>query len=164
MLIVHPNSSCDVCLEHYGNGSKSPHSISCGHVFCLRLVLHLTRSVPLLILPSSFFSCLESITTGICPLCRDRYHPLDTRRLHIDIDAQGMADSLDETSIEARRLQNSIARIVKDGSSESHLRALIEECSTFLKTQTRGQVSIYPNATFFRSVLKPVVTARGLAS
>jgi hypothetical protein len=109
--------------------------------------------------------CLESIGTGVCPLCRDRFHPRDTRRLHIDIDAQGTPDSLKaaasvESSTEARKLQDSIARIVKDGSSENHLRALIEECSTFLKTQNRGHVSVLPTAICLRRLIRHLHSTR----
>jgi len=111
------------------------------------------------------YRCLESIGTGVCPLCRDRFHPRDTRRLHIDIDAQGTPDSLKaaasvESSTEARKLQDSIARIVKDGSSENHLRALIEECSTFLKTQNRSHVSILQTAICSRRLIRYLHSTR----
>ena len=147
MLVVHPNSSCDVCLEPYGAGIKSPHSISCGHVFCLGYVVS-TRFFDRehFELPSSLLRCLEAITSGACPLCREHFHPMETRRLHIDLDCQqsgatpSLTQSAADSNSEARRLQDSIARIVKDGSSEAHLRALIEQCSAFLKTQDRGQV------------------------
>ena len=43
MLIAHPTSSCDVCLERYAWDAPAtdtqvarPHVISCGHVFCHR--------------------------------------------------------------------------------------------------------------------------------
>jgi hypothetical protein len=69
---------------------------------------------------------------------------MDTRRLHIDLDCHSVAPAPKplegESFQEARRLQDSIARIVKDGSSEPHLRALIEECAAFLKAQDRSQV------------------------
>ena len=34
MLVVGPDSTCDVCLESYTNGANVPHAITCGHVFC----------------------------------------------------------------------------------------------------------------------------------
>lgn len=34
MLVLGPNSTCDVCLECYTTGANVPHAISCGHVFC----------------------------------------------------------------------------------------------------------------------------------
>ena len=33
MLVLHPNSRCDVCLEGY-HGPRDPIAISCGHIFC----------------------------------------------------------------------------------------------------------------------------------
>ncbi|KAG1720175.1 hypothetical protein EDB19DRAFT_1778535, partial [Suillus lakei] len=37
MLVVHPASCCDVCLDPYSISSEptnSPHAITCGHIFC----------------------------------------------------------------------------------------------------------------------------------
>jgi hypothetical protein len=41
MLIVHPSSSCDVCLDAYDWDipTQMPHAIPCGHIFCKTLVL-----------------------------------------------------------------------------------------------------------------------------
>ena len=42
MLVVHPASLCDVCLDPYNISSEpanSPHVIACGHIFCLTCVL-----------------------------------------------------------------------------------------------------------------------------
>ena len=33
MLIVAPNSTCDVCMEDYTDGAGDPHAIPCGHIF-----------------------------------------------------------------------------------------------------------------------------------
>ncbi|KAG1813680.1 uncharacterized protein BJ212DRAFT_1366533 [Suillus subaureus] len=41
MLVVHPASCCDVCLDLYSISSEpanSPHAIACGHIFCLTCV------------------------------------------------------------------------------------------------------------------------------
>ena len=40
MLLVHPSSQCDVCLDPYTwvTPAKSPHAIQCGHVFCYKCV------------------------------------------------------------------------------------------------------------------------------
>jgi hypothetical protein len=41
MLVVHPASCCDVCLDPYSISSElasSPHAIACGHIFCLTCV------------------------------------------------------------------------------------------------------------------------------
>ena len=53
MLILHPNSTCDVCLDNYSNSAQSPHAIACGHVFCNRYRtmiisrIHSLTSVPI---------------------------------------------------------------------------------------------------------------------
>ena len=38
MLVISPESSCDVCLEHFAldGHQRAPHAPRCGHVFCLR--------------------------------------------------------------------------------------------------------------------------------
>ena len=40
MLVINPESSCDICLEHFAldGQSRAPHAPRCGHVFCLRQV------------------------------------------------------------------------------------------------------------------------------
>lgn len=61
MLVIHPISACDVCLEEYTTGDddspppadreegqngvlplRMPHVIGCGHTFCLECVSLLT--------------------------------------------------------------------------------------------------------------------------
>ncbi|PFH48814.1 hypothetical protein AMATHDRAFT_64575 [Amanita thiersii Skay4041] len=66
MLVLHPSSRCDICLEAYTQDSpaRSPHAIPCGHVFC-RL-------------------CLLSIIPPNCPLCRKPYLPDRVKRLIVD--------------------------------------------------------------------------------
>lgn len=38
MLVINPESSCDICLEQFilDGQSRAPHAPRCGHVFCLR--------------------------------------------------------------------------------------------------------------------------------
>lgn len=40
MLVVHPSSQCDVCLDAYNwsTPAKAPHAIQCGHIFCYECV------------------------------------------------------------------------------------------------------------------------------
>ncbi|KAI0674285.1 hypothetical protein C8Q78DRAFT_955297, partial [Trametes maxima] len=66
MLLVHPSSQCDVCLDPYtwATPSKSPHAIQCGHVFCL--------------------DCLRSVHPTNCPLCRKGFNPERIKKLHVD--------------------------------------------------------------------------------
>ncbi|KZP34033.1 hypothetical protein FIBSPDRAFT_720330 [Athelia psychrophila] len=119
MLVVHANSTCDVCLESYSSGAHAPHSITCGHVFCA--------------------SCIESLSRPICPLCRTMFEESDVRKLHID----RSQSPRNPTAIahEARRYQQDITRIVKEGAPASELGALISRCHLWLKTQAPDQVT-----------------------
>ncbi|KAL6303765.1 hypothetical protein BKA93DRAFT_734462 [Sparassis latifolia] len=56
MLLIHPASTCDICLEPYDLASCSPYAVPCGHIFCL--------------------SCLDKLepeNRKRCPLCRTRF-------------------------------------------------------------------------------------------
>ncbi|KAI6004404.1 hypothetical protein F5J12DRAFT_722217 [Pisolithus orientalis] len=127
MLVVGPNSTCDVCLECYTNGVNIPHAINCGHVFCQK--------------------CLEHLVQNKCPLCRMRFDPKEVRRLHVDRDpnvkaivdddepAQSSPSSVPVADGEAQRLLNEIARIVKEGAKVNEIRRVIDESRTYYKSQ-----------------------------
>lgn len=112
-------------------GGNSPHSISCGHVFCQK--------------------CLDHLLRHICPLCRTRFSPQDVRRLHIDMQSPMITTaSIEEVpehpessspppDDEARTLQNDIARVVKEGAKLPELRRVIEKCRTYYKSQSADQ-------------------------
>jgi len=114
MLTLGPNSTCDVCLEHFGVDHKAPHSICCGHVFCL--------------------DCVRRISPAECPLCRTPYVPGKWRKLHVDMSALCHTG----TEKEARRLQEAFGEVTTLGSSEANSRQLINECRNFLQTQPRS--------------------------
>ncbi|KIM81259.1 hypothetical protein PILCRDRAFT_506117 [Piloderma croceum F 1598] len=77
------------------------------------------------------YSCIDSLSKPICPLCRTGFEGGDIRRLHID---RGQSPSRD-----AYRYQTDITRIVKQGAPASKLRALIDECHIWLKSQPHDQ-------------------------
>ncbi|KAG6331738.1 hypothetical protein ID866_7349 [Astraeus odoratus] len=125
MLVVGPNSTCDVCLECYTNGVNIPHAINCGHVFCQK--------------------CLEHLVQHKCPLCRTRFSPQEVRRLHVDRDPNVKAIVEEEPAQpapaapvedeEAQRLLNEIAQIVKQGAKLHEIRSVIDECRAYYKSQ-----------------------------
>ncbi|KAG2151584.1 uncharacterized protein EDB93DRAFT_263220 [Suillus bovinus] len=131
MLVLNKSSTCDVCMEGYMNGGNSPHSISCGHVFCEK--------------------CLDHLLRHICPLCRTRFSPQDVRKLHIDMQSPMITTaSIEEVpenpessspppDDEARSLLNDIARVVKEGAKLPELRRVIEKCRTYYKSQSADQ-------------------------
>ncbi|KAK0216838.1 hypothetical protein IW262DRAFT_1276481 [Armillaria fumosa] len=125
MLCLGSGSTCDVCLEPFGNDTKAPCSIECGHVFCL--------------------NCLNQITRLKCPLCRSRFEPQGFVKLHIDVDdvrssshSPERPPSTSPAELEARRLQEAIANIANEGSTEASLRQLIQDCKSFLAGQPRN--------------------------
>ncbi|KAF9223121.1 hypothetical protein BS17DRAFT_880769 [Gyrodon lividus] len=66
MLVVHPASLCDVCLDPYivsPEPTNSPHAIACGHIFCL--------------------TCLRNLSPSACPLCRKVFQPDRVKKLHV---------------------------------------------------------------------------------
>ncbi|KAI5994838.1 hypothetical protein EDD15DRAFT_2366358 [Pisolithus albus] len=66
MLVVHPASTCDICLDPYNITAepvKSPHAIACGHTFCL--------------------TCLRNLSPSACPLCRKTFRQDSVKKLHI---------------------------------------------------------------------------------
>jgi hypothetical protein len=65
MLVVHPASLCDVCLDPYiiSEPANSPHAIACGHIFCL--------------------TCLRNLSPSACPLCRKAFQPDRVKKLHV---------------------------------------------------------------------------------
>ncbi|KLO07556.1 hypothetical protein SCHPADRAFT_836520 [Schizopora paradoxa] len=96
MLVVHPSSTCDVCLEGYtGNAKLTPHAIACGHVFCL--------------------DCLHHLRQLKCPLCRSPFEDSSIRRIHVDSSDQGASTS-------ARVAVNPSSPILQSPESPSTLR------------------------------------------
>ncbi|KAL6303766.1 hypothetical protein BKA93DRAFT_734429 [Sparassis latifolia] len=127
MLVLHPSSTCDVCLEGYG-GRSFPNVISCGHSFCLR--------------------CLQSLTRQCCPLCRKAFAVSDVRRLHVDranSSSPLSPDSLDvtEESSQCRRFQDRITRIVFEGADNTDIDLFSKEADRWLRTQPSDEVYIY---------------------
>ncbi|KAJ7102117.1 hypothetical protein B0H15DRAFT_312598 [Mycena belliarum] len=64
-LVVHPSSTCDVCLESYATENDAhPHAIPCGHIFCR--------------------VCLVTVEPTNCPLCRKAFNRERIKKLHVD--------------------------------------------------------------------------------
>lgn len=147
MLSLGSGSVCDVCLEPFGRNQKAPCSIQCGHVFCVEcvhsLIDHGTAAHSILL----SYSCLNHIARPTCPLCRVHFEARSVIKLHIDVDSARSSPSSASQAIptgaaeqEARRLQEAIASVANEGTTEPRLRQLIAECKTFLSSQPRHLV------------------------
>ncbi|KAJ3539860.1 hypothetical protein NMY22_g4546 [Coprinellus aureogranulatus] len=104
MFVLHPTSRCDVCLEAFGSeGEMVPYAIPCGHVFCK--------------------TCLESVQTMKCPMCRKPYDPQRLKKLHVDL-----PDGLEDP-----READLLHRVVSSfESTEDIWRALLTEVDAYL--------------------------------
>ncbi|KAF9260066.1 hypothetical protein L218DRAFT_963006 [Marasmius fiardii PR-910] len=120
MLVAHPSSSCDVCLESFrfepdkrlsGDQRHRPHVLSaCGHVFCK--------------------GCLDSIARGNrkCPLCRCYFSGSDVKKLHVEVLKEDLADAL------LRSLYESL-----NSGSKEHLSGLIVQAEGFLRDKEKHE-------------------------
>jgi len=103
MLILHPQSTCDICAERYSTGN-APYTITCGHIFCL--------------------SCLQSLDIPTrCPMCRCDFLMENVRKLHIDT----------PTCVDrGREFTSRITRTVIDGGSAEDVSCLLKEVRSWL--------------------------------
>ncbi|KAK2467637.1 hypothetical protein APHAL10511_000492 [Amanita phalloides] len=121
MLVLHPSSRCDVCLEPYAQDSfaRSPHSVPCGHVFCR--------------------TCLLAIIPPNCPLCRKPYLPDRVKKLVVDkledVDEQLQGDSRRENEL-LRRL------MVCWDESDERLGDLTREVDLWLEGRTESHPAL----------------------
>ncbi|EIW55723.1 uncharacterized protein TRAVEDRAFT_129815 [Trametes versicolor FP-101664 SS1] len=118
MLLVHPSSQCDVCLDPYtwNTAAKSPHAIQCGHVFCL--------------------DCLRSVHPTNCPLCRKGFNPERIKKLHVDKvngDGSGPAGA----KLEEYEFFRRIAVLFDHRSEPEEINALVEEVNAWVARSTR---------------------------
>ncbi|KAF8134821.1 hypothetical protein EV363DRAFT_1160144 [Boletus edulis] len=96
MLVLGPNSTCDVCLECYTTRVNIAHAISCGHVFCQKSLDHLMQQK--------------------CPLCHERFSPRDIRKLYVDHNPSTITtvDSPSEPMVIAPQIDNKSQRLLDD--------------------------------------------------
>ncbi|TDL20305.1 hypothetical protein BD410DRAFT_377099 [Rickenella mellea] len=116
MLVVHPSSTCDVCLEPYSWDAiaTTPHSIACGHVFCNQ--------------------CLRNLNPRNCPLCRRPFVIERIRKLHVDVSTDHHALLQSSTDLEVRQLAESIAAVSTDSADDEARQEVIQRVSTWLES------------------------------
>lgn len=108
MLILHPSSRCDVCLDAYTwqTIAQTPHAIPCGHIFCR--------------------PCLFALSPLICPLCRKKFDPSKAKKLHVD-----RPDTVDEN-----RENDLLQRLaISAEAPEDQLQELLNEVDVWLESR-----------------------------
>ncbi|VDC07951.1 unnamed protein product [Peniophora sp. CBMAI 1063] len=125
MLVVHPSSSCDICLEQFRSGlenTRQPCAIQCGHIFCQ--------------------SCIDSFPRLVCPLCRVHFDPRSIRRLHVDLatpqgsPAAPVISTLGEVDVEKEKLKARLISMVREGADGTRFGNLKGEAEAWLQQQT----------------------------
>ncbi|KAJ8689940.1 hypothetical protein PTI98_012793 [Pleurotus ostreatus] len=115
MLVLHPSSRCDVCLDPYSwdDAAQSPHAIPCGHIFCK--------------------TCLGAVTPSSCPLCRKAFAPDRIKKLHVDRPENVDPGQEDETR--ETELLRSLSLSWGENTPQEDIEALTGEVTTFLENK-----------------------------
>ncbi|KAI0067127.1 hypothetical protein BV25DRAFT_1281463 [Artomyces pyxidatus] len=121
MLLIHPDSTCDVCLDPYSwaTSDNTPHAISCGHVFCN--------------------TCLNHLRPPHCPLCRKAFTADRVKKLHVD---RYDPSPTNDTENEARELMDRIALNSGENTARETVEEILNEAKRWLDRD--GHSSTYP--------------------
>ncbi|KAF8882120.1 hypothetical protein BD779DRAFT_945202 [Infundibulicybe gibba] len=116
MLVLHPSSRCDVCLDSYAiDGPQTPHAIPCGHIFC--------------------GPCLTAVNPSNCPLCRKVFAPDRIKRLHVDrpeaVEDQQEVDLLQRIALSWEAPEEQLVELTNE--VEAWLQTRNEDASTPLR-------------------------------
>ncbi|KIJ62290.1 hypothetical protein HYDPIDRAFT_114784 [Hydnomerulius pinastri MD-312] len=127
MLVVHPASLCDVCLDPYSISSEpanSPHAIACGHIFC--------------------FTCLRNLSPSACPLCRKAFQPDRVKKLHVAGPPE--LDGAAEEALEAQAhlLLQRVALVSGDDVPEDEIVDVVTDVDQWLSSQSNDPNSHRP--------------------
>ncbi|KAF8554271.1 hypothetical protein OG21DRAFT_1111940 [Imleria badia] len=114
MLIVSPNSTCDVCMESYMDGASMPHAIACGHIFCR--------------------ACLDSMRPQ-CPICRDQFSPQDIRKLRVDSDAPSSTAVAPPVDAQVQHLLDDIANTANGATTVEEMQRVVNMCNVYNNAQ-----------------------------
>ncbi|KAH7890474.1 hypothetical protein F5I97DRAFT_35195 [Phlebopus sp. FC_14] len=135
MLVVHPASLCDVCLDPYNISSEpanSPHAIACGHIFCL--------------------TCLRNLSPSACPLCRKAFQPDRVKKLHVagppeldgaEEEGEGGATTTTNTT-QAFLLLQRLALVSGEDIPDEEVVEVVTEVDAWLSGQSENDDSTRP--------------------
>ncbi|KAG8221493.1 hypothetical protein J3R82DRAFT_1706 [Butyriboletus roseoflavus] len=124
MLVVHPASLCDVCLDPYtitSEPANSPHVIACGHIFCL--------------------ACLRNLSPSACPLCRKAFQSDRVKKLHVAGPPE-LDGAAEETIVEqATQLLQRIAVVSGEDVPDIEIIVVVTEVEEWLSNNSTDDES-----------------------
>lgn len=128
MLVIHPASCCDICLDPYSIPSgpaHSPHAIACGHIFCL--------------------TCLRSLSLSACPLCREPFKLERVQKLYLAYPSE--RDSVEQDPTDDRHaglLLHHMSLVSSEDTSDAEVAKVVTEVQEWLKAQSGDPNSHIP--------------------
>ncbi|KIJ16213.1 hypothetical protein PAXINDRAFT_168744 [Paxillus involutus ATCC 200175] len=127
MLVVHPASLCDVCLDPYiisPEPTNSPHAIACGHIFCL--------------------TCLRNLSPSACPLCRKTFQPDRVKKLHVAGPPE-LGDAAEEAiGGQANELLQRVALVSGEDTPDTEIIDVVTDVETWLSEHSSDPDSHRP--------------------
>lgn len=119
MLVVHPASCCDICLDPYSISSgpdHSPHAIACGHIFCL--------------------TCLRSLFSSTCPLCREPFQLNRVKKLYLADPFK--EDNAEQDTVDDRyaSLLHRIYLVLGENTPDAEVVKVVTEVQEWLNSQS----------------------------
>ncbi|KAG2137461.1 hypothetical protein DEU56DRAFT_347705 [Suillus clintonianus] len=126
MLVIHPSSCCDICLDPYSvpDLATSPHAIACGHVFCL--------------------TCLYSLATSACPLCREPFELDHVKKLHLRSEPERDNAERGVVSDHASLLLHRMSLVSGEDTPEIDVVEVVSEVQEWLQSQPDDPNSVSP--------------------
>ncbi|KAL4079938.1 hypothetical protein V8B97DRAFT_668194 [Scleroderma yunnanense] len=127
MLVVHPASICDVCLDPYSittEPANSPHAIACGHIFCL--------------------TCLRNLTPSACPLCRKSFQPERIKKLHVAGPPELDGASEEAENTQALSLLQRVALVSRENALDAEVVEVLTEVERWLSQHSEDPNSNLP--------------------
>ncbi|KAG0698092.1 hypothetical protein DFH29DRAFT_122217 [Suillus ampliporus] len=118
MLVVHPESCCDICLDSYtiesSEPANSPHAIGCGHIFCL--------------------TCLQSLSPpSACPLCRKVFQSDHIKKLHLTNPPKSVTPAQDAINDRPNLLLQRVALVSGEHVPEADVAEVVTEVEEWLE-------------------------------
>lgn len=171
MLTLSPGSACDVCAEEYGPQCH-PHSIPCGHVLCASCCSTIVEKTPSRLLPVCPF-CRENFTGDSVRLIRMDFnssgwstprrmpqHPIESSQADFaemwarKTERLLLSDGCSRTRLEARRLEDKVAKVAAKKCSVEEVSTLHRELEEWLTSDVKDdQTSLHLSAALLRAIL-----------
>ncbi|KAI0029577.1 hypothetical protein K488DRAFT_88576 [Vararia minispora EC-137] len=127
-LNVDPSSTCDICMDpfqvpgHEADPSKTPHCISCGHIFCRSCLLNVLET--------------EGMEYPVCPHCRKPYRRDKVKPLFVGSDPQRDTPTSVHLADAVRRVDSIVSGLERNGigALPQDLNEAVDSISGFVQT------------------------------